>query len=367
MLQPCENMLYKTLIRPILFKLDAENVHDMATNLGEFIGNNYILRKLGRAIFYYESPMLNSNVAGIEFPNPVGLAAGFDKNARLYKVIPALGFGFAELGSITGEKCPGNPRPRLFRLPKDKSIIVNFGLCNNGAEEISRKLNGERFEIPIGISIAKTNDPEIKDDLAVMDYVKSFKLLHKIGDYTAINVSCPNTSDGRTFCHPDNMQKLLTKIGKCEITKPVFIKVTPDLTNETIDKIIGVVKNFKFISGFVISNLTHDRSMLQTDKKKLEKMPHGGISGMPAQKISDDLVKTFYERTKGKYAIIGVGGIFTAEDAYRKIRNGASLVQLITGLVYEGPEIIKKINKGIVELLKRDNLKNISEAVGLNS
>lgn len=354
--------MYK-LVRNIMFKFDAERVHDTFTLIGKKTGETP-LRRVVSLVCNYSHPSLNVEVAGIGFSNPVGLAAGFDKNAVLTGITPSLGFGFEEVGSITAEPSEGNPRPRLWRLPKDKSIVVNYGLCNEGAEVIRKRLDKE-FNIPIIVSVARTNKPMTENE-SVKDYVKGFKKLHKYGKCTTINVSCPNVADSQPFCYPNKLPKLLREINKCKMNKPVFLKLKPDMSKKDIDSVLKVIAEYKWITGLILTNLSKDRSSLRSSKSDLSKVGGGSLSGLAVQKKSDDMIRYIYKKTKGKYVIIGLGGIFTAEDAYRKIRNGASLVQLITGIIYEGPGVVKNINKGLVRLLRRDGFKNISEAVGVD-
>lgn len=300
----------------------------------------------------------------IKFKNPIGLAAGFDKNAVLTGIIPVIGFGFMEVGSITAEKCLGNPRPRLFRLPKDNSLVVNYGLCNDGAIAIHKRLKGKRFRIPIGISIARTNKA-LNEQESIDDYTKGFKIMQDIGSYITINISCPNTLDKKNFCDPLRLDKLLKELKKYKHNKPILLKIKPDLTEKDIDKLLSIVSKYKFINGFIISNLSSKRNLLnlKTEKHIVNKTT-GGISGFPVKKRSTYLIRYVYKKTKGKYIIIGCGGVFTAEDAYEKIKAGANLIQLVTGMIYNGPGLIKKINKGLVKLLEKDGFNNIQQAVG---
>ena len=352
--------LYEKLAKPIFFKIDPEVTHDLMTNVGAVLGSNFVTRLLTSFFFNYKNKRLNITIKGIEFPNPVGLAAGFDKNGKLTDLMPYVGFGFEEIGSITASPCGGNPRPRLFRLPKDNAIIVNYGLCNDGVEKVVDRIKNKRFRIPVGISIAKTNDSTINGDDSVDDYYKSFYFAKHIGDYITINISCPNTGDGRSFEDPLLLEKLLKKIGKTN--KTIFLKLSPDLPRERLDKIIKLSEKYS-ISGFILTNLTHDRSKLKTSKSELDGKK-GGVSGWAVRNKSLDMLKYVYKKTKGKFVIISVGGIFSAEDAYERIKNGASLVQLITGMIYKGPALIKHINTGLVKLLERDGYNNISEAIG---
>jgi|SRR3989344_2123257 len=353
---------YKYFIRPVLFQIDAEKVHNFALRIGSFLGRSYVLRK-SLAFFYgYNNDRLYVNIKGIRFRNPVGLAAGFDKNGVITNILPSIGFGFEEIGSVTAKKCEGNKKPRLFRLVKDKAIVVNYGLCNDGAEAVFNRLKSKSFEIPIGISIAKTNDSTIKGSGSIEDYCAAFKVIQSLGNFIVINISCPNSGDGKSFEDPVLLEKLLKKLKP---KKPMFLKLSADITQKKLDKIIGLGKKYQ-ITGFVVANLIHDRIKLKTSKERLSKMK-GAVSGPLMKEKSNKLIKYIYKKTKGKFVIIGVGGIFNAEEAYERIRNGANLVQLLTGMIYEGPGLVKKINKGLVKLLKKDGFNNIQEAVGADA
>jgi len=318
-------------------------------------------QKFTSFLFHFAHPALEQNILGIHFKNPVGLSAGFDKNAELTDIMPAVGFGFTEVGSITGEACPGNQRPRLWRLPLLEALVVNYGLKNDGAQTIAGRLQTKKFKIPVGISIAKTNDASIKTtEQGIADYGKSYSLFSHIGDYTTINISCPNIGDGLPFFHPSTLARLLAEVKKTHSKKPIFLKLPADSTDAELDAIIEVADMYG-IHGFVCSNLTKTREGL---KHKDSIPPKGGISGKPTQEKSNHIIQYIFQKTKGKFVIIGVGGIFSAEDAYEKIRLGASLVQLITGMIYQGPQLIGEINQGLVELLQRDGYSHISEAIG---
>ena len=358
-------MLYKNIIKPIAFKFDAEKVHDRITKIGQFLGKYRASKNVLKKLYYYENKALEQNILNIKFKNPVGLAAGFDKNAKLLDVLPSIGFGYVEVGSITGEKCEGNPKPRLFRLPKDKALLVNYGLFNDGAEIISKRLK-KKYEIPIGISVARTNVKLTKEE-AIKDYCKAFKIMQPFSNYITINVSCPNADDGRMFSDKNHLKDLLKEVNKIKIDKPVFLKLKPDVNKKEIDDIIKTINKYKFVKGFVISNLTKHRENLKTSKKDIDKLSlRGSVSGKAIWQKSNEMLRYVASKTKGKYVLIGVGGIFNADDAYYKIRNGASLVQLITGMIYEGPGLIKEINKRLVERLKKDNFDNVKEAVGVD-
>ncbi|MBP7005648.1 quinone-dependent dihydroorotate dehydrogenase [Patescibacteria group bacterium] len=356
--------LYRHGAKPFFFAQDPEDVHDRMCELGQNIGRFRVTRWLARKFFRYENNMLEQDIWGIRFSNPIGLAAGFDKNAHLTAVLPSVGFGFEEVGSITGERCEGNPRPRLWRLPQSRGLVVYYGLKNDGCEAIAARLHEKRFAIPIGISVAKTNSPETVDvGAGIADYVKAFRAFLDIGQYFTINISCPNTFGGEPFTDPARLHLLLTEIDKIETQKPILLKMPADITTEQLDALVTVANQHR-VHGFILSNLTKafDRSEIHSDE--IKGMVHGGISGKPTFQASNELLAHLYKTVGKRYVIIGCGGVFSAEDAYEKICQGASLIQLITGMIFEGPQCIGEINRGIVELLKRDGFKTVSEAVG---
>lgn len=353
--------LYAVIFKPVAFRKDPEEVHDKIISLGVFLGSYALARRIVDFFLSYRNKSLEQKIFGIDFKNPVGLSAGFDKNAQLPSILPSVGFGFAEVGSVTGEYCSGNPKPRLWRLKKSEALVVYYGLKNDGCEKISARLRGQKFKIPIGINIAKTNSPKTAEIQAgIADYVKAARAFINIGDYLTINISCPNAYGGEPFTDSEKLEKLLIAIDKIKINKPVFLKISPDLLEEEIDRIINVADKHR-ISGFVCANLTKKRTAKIVDSAVPEK---GGISGRVVADLSDGLIAYIYKKTKGKYVIFGVGGVVSADDAYRKIRLGASLVQLITGMVFQGPQTISEINYGLARLIGRDGFSNISEAIG---
>jgi len=359
-------MFYKAIIRPLFFSLDPERVHNFITDVGGGLGRSWLGRWLVQSLYKFDHPSLKTSVCGIEFKNPVGLAAGFDKNIRLTDIIPEVGFGFMEVGAITQHPSPGNSGRRLARLVKDKSILVYYGLNNIGADAALKKVKSLKFKIPAGINIAKTNRADIKGDWSIKDYIYTYRLLSLYFSYVTINVSCPNVQDGCTFQRPDLLDRLLKELSKEKKIAPIFLKFSNHLSESEVNDIISVVGEYNFVDGFILSNLSKDRDSLKlkSSTKDLNKLPLAGVSGSPIKNQSTNLIKYVYQKTGGKFKIIGVGGIFSAEDAYEKIRAGASLIQIITGLIYEGPGVVFKIKKGLVRLLKRDGFKNISEAVG---
>ncbi|MBI2572525.1 quinone-dependent dihydroorotate dehydrogenase [Candidatus Woesearchaeota archaeon] len=356
--------MYQRLIKPILFRSDPEKVHDRATNTGIFLGKHAFSKKIISTCFAYSHPSLVQKIHNITFQNPVGLAAGFDKNANLMDILPSIGFGFEEIGSVTAKPCAGNPAPRLWRVPERKSLVVYYGLKNEGCHAIAKKIHGRTFKFPLGISIAKTNCAETCDaQVGVDDYVEGFRVLEPYANYLTINISCPNAYGGQPFTDPNLLEMLLAQLDTIPTTKPIFIKFSPDLTLTQVDDLLQVINQHR-IHGLIISNLVKDRSKANLSPEILARIGPGGLSGKIVEPFANDMISYIYQKTKGKYTLVGCGGIFNAQDAYEKICRGASLVQLITGMVYEGPALIGKVNKSLVELLKKDGFTNISQAVG---
>jgi len=361
-------------VRPLIFLMEPEEAHYSLKRVGVFLGNNPITRGLTSALMDYNHESLAIEVDGIKYRNPVGLSAGFDKDGELTKIYPSLGFGLAELGSFTGEICPGNPGKRLFRMIKSKAIVVWYGLNNEGAETISKRLANEDFgRLRVGINAANSNlTPEFDLDASINDYLKTMKLFKDIGDYYTVNISCPNTQEGEPFVDKDNLDVLLAAIVK-EIRpiskKPIYVKLAADMTLEEINTIVDACVEWG-MDGVVCTNLAkpeynseHRPEEYPTEKGLLPK-GKGAMSGLPLQRISTNVIRHVYRRTEGKLTIIGVGGIFSAKDAYEKITSGASLLHMITTMIFDGPQNINEINRGLVKLLKKDGFKSLSEAVG---
>jgi len=357
--------IYKSFIRPILFLQDPDVVHEKTIKTGNLLGKSFLTRGFLKLFFNFENSALETEVFGIKFKNPIGIAGGFDKNANLIQTLPSVGFGFTEIGSITAKPYDGNKKPWNVRLKKEKALIINYGLKNEGVDFLKPRIKKQKRFVPLIINIAKTNDERIKGDGSVNDYNESFVKLQQLGDIINLNISCPNTGDGVLFCEsPKLLDKLLKKIGEDKIKKPIVLKLKPDLSDALLDEILKIATKYSFIKGFIVSNLTSNRKLLKYIKEKDIERYNGGISGKPLFKLSNGMIKKVYKKTHGKYPIIGVGGVFSAKDAYEKICSGASLIELATGLIYEGPMVIKKINMGLLELLRKDGFENISQAVG---
>jgi dihydroorotate dehydrogenase len=358
--------MYKSLVRPILFRLKPENAHRKVVKLGQCLSYPLIGNVVGY-LYRFDDDVLHSTHFDIHFNNPVGMAAGFDKNGALLGFFPNLGFGYVEMGSVTAEYGEGNPEPRVFRLPEDEAIINRMGLNNDGADAVYERLYGRGIAIPVGVNIAKTHDPEIMGERAIEDFCYSFRVLYPVGDYVTINISCPNTEEGKTFEDKAALVELLSAIketeGAFQRKKPVFVKISPDVTYPMLDDILEVSEDHG-ISGYVIGNTSLKRHGLNTDAAEIERIGKGGLSGKPIKKITTELIDYTYSHL-GDPFIIGVGGIFSGEDAYEKILAGASLFQVYDGLIYEGPGLPKRINRDLAGLLKRDGFTSISEAVGI--
>lgn len=358
------HFFYKWLLKPILFLFDPEDIHDLFLKTGAFLGKFAITRWKTRLLFGYKNPRLQQTVLGIKFENPIGLSAGFDKDIMLTDIIDSVGFGFEEVGSVTARAYEGNPRPRLWRLPKAKSLGVWYGLKNTGAEVLSKKLAQKIHRLPIGVNVAFTNCKENADVFrAISDYVSAFIMMEKNADYMTVNLSCPNTSGGMPFLIPQNYDNLMTEIDKIKTDKPIFVKINPDMSHEEIDTFLDISGKHR-VNGIICSNLTKN---FDTTKIKDPIPPHGGLSGKLVFPKALDLLSYMYRRVGNKYVFIFVGGIFSSDDAYRAIRQGATLVELITGMIFEGPQVISEINRGLVECLTHDGFKNISEAVGVDN
>lgn len=352
---------YRLAAKPVFFRLDPEFVHDRTTAAGAALGRHGTGRAVVRALFHYGDPILRQELCGLTFDNPVGLAAGFDKNARLTEILPHVGFGHAELGSITGQPCAGNPRPRLWRIPHLRALRVHYGLKNEGARAVAVRLRGRTFGCVMGVSAAKTNCRETCDTTAaVHDYGIVLDEFRDIADYFTINISCPNAFGGQPFTEPALLDTLLAAVDRRSLRQPVFVKLSPDLTEAQLDDVLGVLDGHR-VSGIVCSNLTKDHVRMGLP----DGLPgRGGISGNAVRGLAERQLEYCASKSRGRYVLVSVGGIFSAEDVYRRIRMGASLVQLITGMVYRGPQLVGELNYGLARLLRRDGFSSVAEAVG---
>lgn len=355
---------YKYFLKPLFFRRDPEQIHDNMIRMGKNLGKYKITRVFTKKLFAYSHPMLKQTICGITFTNPIGLTAGFDKNAEIIPITASVGFGFTEIGSITGEPCEGNPKPRLWRLPKSHALMVWYGLKNDGCEVIEKRLKEKTWEIPVGTSVARTNNSTtVEMKAGITDYVKAFTAMSTIGAYTTVNISCPNTCGGEPFTTTERLEKLLHALDAVPTQKPIFLKLPIDLPLEEIDALLQAATRHR-IHGIIIANLTKKREAKTIYQQELTDTMKGGISGAPTKDLGIALIRYAYTKYGGRFAFIASGGIFTAEDAYEKIKAGASLLQLATGMIFQGPQLIGEINKKLVELLKKDGFSSIAEARG---
>jgi len=342
--------VYKTLIRPLLFLIPPESVHSIvvkALKLLYFLGITKLLRYIS---FSFNDPSLVRNVFGIEFRNPIGLAAGFDKDANLIDIFNDFGFGFIEIGTLTPKAQPGNPKPRLFRLIKDRGLINRMGFNNEGVKKAIHKLKSKKSRIIVGGNIGKNKTTP--NENAAQDYLYCLNELYDYVDYFVVNISSPNTPDLRDLQSKEPLQKLLKElqeeINKKPHKKPLLLKIAPDLTDNQLIDIVDTINRLA-LDGIVATNTTISREGLKTDHKKLEKIDNGGLSGRPLRERSTEIIRFLKERLNRDIPIIGVGGIMNAEDAIEKIEAGATLIQVYTGFIYQGPALIKSINKALVD------------------
>ncbi len=372
--------IYQVAIRPLLFNLiktDPEWLHQQTIRSFNWLSQtnisppaSWVNRRLKQSLCLYDS-RLEQNLFRLNFPNPVGLAAGFDKDGVAASIWSSLGFGFAELGTVTFHAQPGNPRPRLFRLPLDKAALNRMGFNNNGAEAMAARLIQKKYEltqsIPIGINLGKSKITPL--EAAAEDYLNSFRLLKELGDYFVVNVSSPNTPGLRSLQDASMLSAILDLLQQENNSqKPIFVKIAPDLSWEAIADIISLAKTYQ-LAGIIATNTTIRRDGLktqvidQTGKSPQEEA--GGISGEPLRDRSTEVIRFIWQQTQGQMPTIGVGGIFSPEDAWEKITAGASLIQVYTGWIYEGPLMVRRILTGLLSKLEQNGLNCISEAVGL--
>lgn len=338
--------MYKSFLRPILFLLPAELVHRLVSVLIKISFKIPGIPELLRKVYVIRNPHLTRVVAGLKFDNPVGLAAGFDKNARLFNEFATFGFSFIEIGTVTPKAQPGNQKPRLFRLPKDKALINRMGINNQGIEKIVKRLKKRRSNVIVGGNIGKNTSTLTSE--AIHDYILCFKKLYNYVDYFVVNVSCPNISNSSELQDKEFILKLLLRLvdlrANMVIKRPIFLKIAPDLNFRQIDDVIDIVKRSQ-IDGIVATNTTIKRQHLLTPFEKVNDIGNGGLSGKPINKRSTEIIRYICEKSRNSFPVIGVGGIMSPEDAFEKLKAGASLVQLYTGFIYEGPAIVKRINQ----------------------
>ncbi|HEY3103695.1 MAG TPA: quinone-dependent dihydroorotate dehydrogenase [Pyrinomonadaceae bacterium] len=359
-----------SLIRPLLFRLPAETAHHFALSSLKFALQASAVRRVVDQR-YQSSPFGNLKRFGLSFRNPVGLAAGFDKNGEATDALCALGFGFIEVGTVTSEPQPGNPKPRNFRLPRDRALVNRLGFNNCGAKALVKNLKRHRPDCVLGINIGKSRSVPI--DKAIDDYLKTFEVVYEMADYIAVNVSSPNTPQLRELQSAAMLSALLDALQdrnrelanehSLSRAKPLLLKIAPDLVDADIESIIGVAERAS-VAGIIATNTTTSRDGLQSSPARLAAAGEGGLSGAPLRERSNHVIRAIYRLTNGAIPIVGVGGVFNAEDAWKKICAGASLIQLYTGFIYEGPGVARQINEGLRRILSNEGFVSFDEAVG---
>ena len=340
--------MYSKIIRPLLFQFDPEKVHYFTFSLIKFFSKIPGVPALVRSMFKVNDPSLKRELFGLTFDNPVGLAAGFDKNAVLFNELADFGFGFIEIGTVTPKAQVGNPKKRLFRLKDDQGIINRMGFNNDGVAAAIENLKKNKGKVIIGGNIGKNTD--IPNSQYTEDYCSVFKELHPYVDYFVLNVSCPNVGSHAKLQDKDYLLELIAAVQQLNnaeaIQRPILLKIAPDLNHQQLDEIIELVAETT-IDGVIASNTSTDRTGLKASQEQLEAIGNGGLSGKPIKDKSTETIKYLADNSGKSFPIIGVGGIHSAEDALEKIAAGADLVQVYTGFIYEGPTLIKNINKAL--------------------
>lgn len=340
--------MYRLLIKPILFSMQPEKAHRFTVGLMK-MGYRLRMRGWWKKKYTVAHPNLEREVFGIRFPNPVGLAAGFDKDAKMFNELSCFGFGFIEIGTITPKGQPGNPKPRLFRLPKDEALINRMGFNNGGLEEAVTRLKHRKEKVIIGGNIGKNK--ATPNEEALHDYVACLKALHPVVDYFVVNISSPNTPNLRELQEKEPLRELLQAVTLQNNTlhpkKPILLKIAPDLSDGQIDDILEILLELH-MDGIIATNTTINRSGLHTETSEVERMGAGGLSGKPLTNRSTEVIRYIHQKTEGKLPIIGVGGIHSPLDAIAKLEAGASLIQLYTGFVYEGPSLPSRICQSLI-------------------
>ncbi|MDS0475076.1 quinone-dependent dihydroorotate dehydrogenase [Natrinema sp. 1APR25-10V2] len=346
-------------VRPLAFKLPAETAHDLGKRTLRAAQSTRPTRAALSYAYRHDDPALEVDLFDTTFPNPVGVAAGFDKNAEVTHALAALGFGFVEIGTVTPYPQAGNDRPRLFRLLEDEAMINRMGFNGQGMERVKSRLEADGVPgIPLGVNVGKMNSSSERE--AIEDYRRVFDRLSPFADYVVVNVSCPNTPDEFDEASPDHLRAIFETLeAENDRDVPILVKIGPDEPDEAIFDLVDIVREFD-LDGIVATNTSTSRDGLDSSRRE----EWGGLSGKPLEDRSTAVVRTLAEYTDGELPIVGVGGVDSAASAYEKIRAGASLVQLYTGFVYEGPSTAKQINRGLSRLLERDGFSSVEDAVG---
>lgn len=348
---------YRRVLKPLLFLFDPERVHRFFISIGKVLGKFRVSRYLVRKMFSYESEFLKQEFFGIEFPNPIGLSAGFDKDGEITEILEDVGFGFVEVGGVTAKACKGNKGKRLERLKEKESLWINLGLNNSGTDIVSERVVDANNSVPIGFNVAKTNCKETVDlEVGVKDYIESFKILENknSGSYYTLNISCPNAFGGQPFSDSKSFSKLIGAVDNLKLKKPLFVKISPDLTEKELKNILRISLKHN-VSGFICTNLTKKHSFGK-----------GGLSGKVVSEKSRELLKLVHKtlgKRRSEFVIVSVGGVFDVNEAYLRLKSGADLIQLITGMIFNGPGIIGEINYGLEKMAKAEGYSSLKNLV----
>jgi dihydroorotate dehydrogenase len=359
--------LYTSVIRPLAFRMEAERAHHIAIKLGGAMA--WAAPALGPLLAAHD-PRLAITVRGVRFPNPIGLAAGYDKSGQSVATLAALGFGSVEIGSVSIDPSQGNPKPRLWRLPQDRALLVHYGMQNDGARVVAGRVKNLHLPVPLGINIAVTNRgidaPPLDPDHVIAEYVDAARLLAPHADYLMLNLACPNTADGRDFfLDADNMRNCTAALAGLGLKLPVFMKSSPAGGIAAVERVLAAADGHDFIAGFMFNQIPGKPETLKTPEAMWRDLP-GTVSGPPDayRETVAATAECFRRMDRKRYVLVSAGAVTTAEDAYTQIRNGATLVQLFTAMVYEGPLMVRRIVRGLARLLERDGFGSVEEAVG---
>ena len=361
--------LYSTLIRPLAFRLDPERAHHLAIAAGAALGWAAGAMRAATAV---NDARLATRIAGLDFPTSIGLAAGFDKSGTAIGALAGLGFGSVEIGSVSVEASRGNPKPRLWRVVEEEAIVVHYGLPNDGITTIAQRLKRAHLPVPLGVNLVVTNRgpgaAPLKAYQIIGEYADGAKSMARFADYLMLNLSCPNTADGRDFfADTGHFKACLDVLAAAKLQLPVFLKVSPLGGIAAIERVLAAADGHDFVSGFMFNLPPTKPDGLRTAAETLRRM-HGAVSGPPAARLADLCIReTFRRMDRKRHVLVGAGGVSTAEDAYAKIRLGASLVQLLTALIYRGPGVVRDITAGLAQLLERDGVKHVAEVVGVDA
>ena len=362
---------YRHLVKPVLFCFPPDNIHELFLSFGRQLGRSRVVRSGLRKLWRYDHPVLAQTVGSLHFRNPIGLSAGFDYRADLVDILPAIGFGFHTVGTLTIEPYSGNPRPMMERLPRSRSLLVNKGFKNDGLEVTLARLRPKTMpDVPRGMSIGATNRTYADFSEMLENIVAGFRVAERspLFDYYELNISCPNLQNLANLkpelASPDGVSLLLARLAPLGLQRPVFIKLPLERTEDEMRALIEPAVSHPFITGLIFSKLAKDRTNPAFHPDEIARAGRGNFSGKPTEQQSNALLRFAYRHYRDRFVFIGVGGVFTAEDAYEKIRSGATLVQLITGMIFMGPQHIGAINAGLLRLLRRDGYANMQEAIG---